>query len=103
MSGSRYGADDEESKKKSQNDYRDIKKFAMLERITLDLDSPRLRKACLKLGIDASECVLKQKQEFFPKGLDEGIAKMRYKHYQKSHLGMMNRVFEERYRIKLSE
>lgn len=75
----------------------------MLERITLDLDSPRLVRACNSLGIDPSECELKQKQEFFPKGLDEGIAKMRYKHYQKQHLCMINRVLEERYRIKISE
>ena len=42
--------------KKSKNDIREIKTLKQLERVDLNLESPRLLKACENLGIDPSEC-----------------------------------------------
>lgn len=40
---------------KSNND-RYIKSYKQLEKANLDLDSPRIKKACFRLGIDIGEC-----------------------------------------------
>jgi len=42
--------------KKIKNDVKDLKSFRMLEKVDLDLDSPRFAKACESLGITKYEC-----------------------------------------------
>ena len=42
--------------KRSKNDIRDIRSFKMLEKVELDLESPRFIKACQSLGIAIEEC-----------------------------------------------
>ena len=46
--------EDSTKPKKIKNDVKDIKSFKMLEKVDLDLDSPRFQQACQALGIDRS-------------------------------------------------
>jgi hypothetical protein len=41
--------------RRPRNDIRDIRSYKQLERVQLDLDSPRLRKACENLGVEVDE------------------------------------------------
>lgn len=45
--------------KRSKNDLKELRSLRQLERIELDLDSPRWRLACHNLGISPRECAKK--------------------------------------------
>ena len=53
-----YEVNDLEEKvpKRPKNDIRDIKGYKQLEKVQLDLESPRFIKACVNLGISVEEC-----------------------------------------------
>ncbi len=53
-----YDIPDDEDKvpKKPKNDIRDIKGYKQLDRVDLDLESPRFILACNNLGIAIDEC-----------------------------------------------
>jgi hypothetical protein len=48
--------EDEEPKIKYNNDIRDIRSLRQLEKVSLDFDSPRLKKAMDDLGVSINEC-----------------------------------------------
>jgi len=48
--------EDEEPKIKYNNDIRDIRSLRQLEKVNLDFDSPRLKKAMDDLGVSLDEC-----------------------------------------------
>lgn len=49
--------DDDEgnSNRRPKNDIRDIRSYKQLEKVDLDLESPRLKQAMQNLGIDSDE------------------------------------------------
>lgn len=71
-----------------------------LDRIELDMDSPRLRLACHNLGISPKECLKKRREEFYYSpgkiALDEDVVELRFKHFRARQMDTINRVLEER-------
>jgi hypothetical protein len=61
------------------NDIRDIHTYKQLNRVKLDIDSPRLLKACHKLGIEPEELQLKDRSEFDQKNVPKDVVDLRYK------------------------
>ncbi len=60
--GQKDEGDGEEVKvvrKRARNDIKDIRSYAMLEKVNLELDSPRFAEACNTLGIHPRECAKK--------------------------------------------
>lgn len=64
---------------KISNDIRDIHTYKQLSRVHLDLDSPRLLKACNKLGVGPEELVMKDRHEFDQKNVPRDVVDLRYK------------------------
>jgi hypothetical protein len=64
---------------KPTNDIRDLRSLKELARVRLDLDSPRLRKACYNLGIQPEELKNKTKDQFEEKDLPKDVVELRYK------------------------
>ena len=52
-----------------------------LEKVNLDFDSPRLKKAMDDYGITQEECEKKERSEFEKKGVDPDVVDLRFKHY----------------------
>jgi hypothetical protein len=48
--------EEEKPKIKYNNDIRDIRSLRQLDRVNLDFDSPRLKKAMDDLGVSVEEC-----------------------------------------------
>ncbi len=68
--------------KKPNNDrIREIKSLKHLEKLTWDIDSPRLVLAALNMGINPKDLVRKNKADFETKGADEDVVNLRYKHH----------------------
>eukprot|EP00347_Sterkiella_histriomuscorum_P021729 403332968 len=93
----------QQKSKRSKNDIKDVKSYKQLERLELDLESPRLQKACHNLGITLDECQKKQKSEFMQKGVDPDLAELRFKHFQSRLIDTLNRVLNERRNIKIRD
>mmetsp|Transcript_40541 Transcript_40541/g.39059 ORF Transcript_40541/g.39059 Transcript_40541/m.39059 type:complete len:86 (+) Transcript_40541:135-392(+) len=77
-----------------------VKSIKQLETIELDLYSPRLQKACVNLGIPLRDCIKWRKEHFVEKDLSEDIIELRYKHHQNRLIDTINRVLDERRKIK---
>jgi hypothetical protein len=45
--------------KNFNNDIRFLKNYKFLEKINLNLDSPRIKEACFRLGLNPKECLIK--------------------------------------------
>eukprot|EP00347_Sterkiella_histriomuscorum_P015532 403356677 len=99
------GDDQGEGKKnkKSANDLQVIKSIKQLETTELDLYSPRFQKACVSLGIPLRDCVKKRKENFADKGLADDIVELRFKHFQNRQIDLLNRILDERKKIKNRE
>jgi len=52
-----------------------------LEKVNLDFESPRLKKAMDDYGITQAECEKKERFEFEKKGVDPDVVDLRFKHY----------------------
>jgi hypothetical protein len=63
------------------NDIKEIRNERQLEKVNLDFDSPRLKKAMDDLGIPLYECLKKDKSAFEKKGVEPAVIELRYKHY----------------------
>ncbi len=68
-------------KQSSPNDIHELKSVAQLESVALDLYSPRLRKACMSLGIPLRDLVRRRKTHFMEKGVSDDVVELRYKHF----------------------
>ncbi len=86
---------------RSKNDLKlPIKTLRQLDRLDLDLESPKLRLACHNLGISPRECLKKRREEFYsPGGVDEDVVELRFKHFRARQMDTINRVLEERRQI----
>ena len=69
----------DKSPPKLSNDIRDLSSFKQLTRVRLDLDSPRLQKACFNLGIKPEELETKPREEFEKKDVPKDVVDLRYK------------------------
>ncbi|CDW74561.1 UNKNOWN [Stylonychia lemnae] len=97
-------SDNEDKKnKRSPNDINMIKSIKQLETTELDLHSPRFQKACVSLGIPLRDCVKKRKEHFMEKGLADDIVELRLKHFQNRQIDLLNRILEERRKLKNRE
>lgn len=83
-------------KRRAKNDIRDIRSFKQLDKVDLELDSPRFTQAADNLGISISECRKKPFDHFAKKGVDADLADLRYKHFQSRLIDTINRVLQER-------
>lgn len=72
----------------------------MLEKLDLDLDSPRLKIAIENLGITVDELILLPRESFEKPGLNEDLVKIRYNHHRNRMFETVNTLIEERSRIK---
>mmetsp|Transcript_16657 Transcript_16657/g.15954 ORF Transcript_16657/g.15954 Transcript_16657/m.15954 type:complete len:100 (+) Transcript_16657:89-388(+) len=95
--------EEEKKPKRPKNDIKDIKSLRQLERVKLDLESPRFVSACYNLGISIEECKKISKEQFFERGLDESIANLRYKHFCGRLIDTINSILEERRQIKMKQ
>eukprot|EP00347_Sterkiella_histriomuscorum_P014355 403361188 len=84
-----------------RNDIKEIRNLKQLAKIEFDFDSPRMRSAMINLGVSKDECKKKERQDFVKRGLDEDVIDLRFKHYQYSLIDTLNRMLEERRRIKM--
>lgn len=89
------------AKRNHRNDVRPLKHVKQLEKLDLDLDSPRLKLAIKNLGVSPAELKLRTKEFFLQKPQDdEDVVKIRYKHHQNGLLALVNRLLDEREEIK---
>jgi hypothetical protein len=63
------------------NDIKEIRNERQLEKVNLDFDSPRMKKAMDDLGIPHHECQKKEKSLFEKKGKEPAVIELRFKHY----------------------
>eukprot|EP00347_Sterkiella_histriomuscorum_P015905 403355238 len=96
---------DEEIKKqrRPRNDIKDIRSYKQLDKVELDLESPRLKQACHQLGISLTELSKKKRDDFVQKGLDEDLINLRFKHFQQRLIDTINNVLQERRQIKIKQ
>jgi hypothetical protein len=90
----------EKEAQSKRNDIKEIRNYKQLEKVDLDFDSPRMKKALHNLGVSKEECMKKERSEFDKKGLDEDIVNLRFKHHQNRLIDILNRILEERRKIK---
>lgn len=64
---------------KISNNIRDLHSFKQLRKVKLDLESPKLQKACFNLGIQPNELLMKERTEFENKKLPKDVVDLRYK------------------------
>lgn len=86
----------EEPKIKLNNNIRDIRSVKQLEKVNLDFESPRLKKAMDDYGITQAECEKKERFEFEKKGVDPDVVDLRFKHYQGRLIDTINQIIERR-------
>mmetsp|Transcript_24660 Transcript_24660/g.38349 ORF Transcript_24660/g.38349 Transcript_24660/m.38349 type:complete len:95 (+) Transcript_24660:170-454(+) len=55
------------------------------------------------LGVSVDECQKKIRSEFERKGLDTDVIDLRYRHYQGRLIDTLNRIIEQRRKIKISQ
>ena len=90
----------EKEAQSKRNDIKEIRNHKQLEKVDFDFDSPRMKKALHNLGVSKEECMKKERSEFDKKGLDEDIVNLRFKHHQNRLIDILNRILEERRKIK---
>lgn len=71
--------DKSETKPKLSNDIKDLHSYKQLHKLRLDLESPRLLKACFNLGVTVEELQYKEREEFEEKGAPKDVIDLRYK------------------------
>jgi hypothetical protein len=64
-----------------RNDIRDIRTIKVLEKVDLNFESPRMKKAMTVLGISLEECKKKDRSEFAERGTDDNVISLRHKHF----------------------
>lgn len=75
----------------------------MLDKVDLDFESPRLRKALDNLGVSLEECQKKTRQDFEVRGVNDDVIDLRFKHYQHRLIDTLNRLIDQRRIIKSEE
>lgn len=70
-----------------------------LDKINLDLTTPRIRAAMHNLGIKPLDLKLKQLEDFTLAGVLPDIAAIRYEAHRKNFVKLVNKVLFERKRI----
>ena len=98
--------------RKSPNDIRDLTSIKQLEdpsqgggtskslkTVKLDLESPRLLKACEQLGIPVESIRRPNFKDFEDKSVSQDIVDLRFKHAQEKLVERINKVLRQRRQI----
>ena len=76
------------------NDIKEIRHERQLDKLNLNLDSPRMKQAREDLGIPLEECIRKDRSFFEKKGLEPDIVDLRFKHFQGRLIDTLNKILE---------
>jgi hypothetical protein len=71
----------EEKIQRMRNDITEIRTVKKLEKVDLNFDSPRMKKAMNMLGISLEEVKKKDRSEFEDRAKDENVVSLRFKHF----------------------
>ena len=64
-----------------RNDIKEIRTIKTFEKVNLNFDSPRMKKAMNMLGISQEEVKKKVKADFEDKCKDDNVVSLRFKHF----------------------
>jgi hypothetical protein len=89
--------------KPDNNHLMPIANYKQILKAKWDIDSPRFKLACFKLGIDAkNQLRLKERSELAQKGDSDKIIALRHRHSLKKLRNLLNEVIVERRKICLA-